>query len=74
MQRNVAERRQAFAWPRVVAPLERLAGLAGGVQPRSSAIATARYGVVAMQELLLRRGLLDGVREGYRVLRRSSVP
>ena len=75
VRRNVVEARDAFAWPRVVMPLVRLAGLAKSPQPtRSSAVATVRYGAVATQDLLLRRGLVSGVREGYRVLRRSPVP
>jgi glycosyltransferase involved in cell wall biosynthesis len=74
VQGNVAEAREAFAWPQAVAPLERLAGLATGLEPRSTVLTTARYGAIAMQELLLRRGFVGGVREGYRVLRRSPVP
>ena len=75
VRRNVAGVRETFAWPHVIEPLARLAALPTNLYPaRPSTAATVRYGAVAIQEVLLRRGLSGAVREAYRVLRRPAVP
>ena len=76
VRRNVEQAREAFAWPRVIEPLARLASLPGRVvePPHPAATTTVRYGALALRALLLRRGLLGGAREAYRILRRPPVP
>jgi glycosyltransferase involved in cell wall biosynthesis len=75
VRRNLEHIREAFAWPRVIAPLARLAdGRRHFVKPQSSAVTTVRYGATALRAVLLRRGLREGARDAYRVLRRPPVP
>jgi len=76
VRRNVEEARKDFTWPKVVDPLARLAARPGRVitKPRSGAMMSARYGVLAFGKVLLRGGVLEGLREAYQVLRRPPVP
>jgi glycosyltransferase involved in cell wall biosynthesis len=76
VRRNVEEAREDFTWPKVVDPLARLAARPGRVitKPRSGAMMSARYGVLALGKVLLRGGVLEGLREAYQVLRRPPVP
>jgi glycosyltransferase involved in cell wall biosynthesis len=76
IQRNIEHAREAFVWPRVTEPLARLAALPGGAvkQAHRPAVLTARYGAVALLTFLLRRGVLGGSRDVYRILRRPPVP
>ena len=76
VRRNVEEAREDFTWPKVVDPLARLAARPGRVitKPRSGAMMSARYGVLAFGKVLLRGGVLEGLREAYQVLRRPPVP
>src|SRR6266508_3161432 len=75
VRRNLEPVREAFAWPRVIEPLARLAdGPRDFAEPQSSAVTTIRYGATALRAVLLRRGLREGARDAYRVLRRPPVP
>jgi glycosyltransferase involved in cell wall biosynthesis len=76
VRRNVELAREEFAWPRVVEPLVRLAllpGCAVEAAHRRTAL-TVQYGAFALSEVLLRRGLVGGVREAVGILRRPAVP
>src|SRR6266545_4199881 len=75
VRRNLEPVREAFAWPRVIEPLARLAdGPRDFAEPQSSAVTTIRYGATALRAVLLRRGLREGARDAYRVLRRPLSP
>jgi glycosyltransferase involved in cell wall biosynthesis len=76
VRRNTEQAREAFAWPRVVEPLARLAALPGRAlePPRHPAPTTVRYSAAALQAVLLRNGLRRGAREAFRILRRPAVP
>jgi glycosyltransferase involved in cell wall biosynthesis len=76
VRRNIVAARDAFTWPRVVEALARLAAAPRrAVGPsRAPATATARYGVSALGAVLLRNGLVDGLRDVHRILRRPPVP
>lgn len=74
--RNVEQARGEFAWPKVIEPLERLASLAGGrvKPPRNVSMMAYRYLALALQTVVLRRGLVGGARDVYSVLRKPPVP
>jgi glycosyltransferase involved in cell wall biosynthesis len=76
VKRNVEQARNEFAWPNVIEPLARLASLPGGPvkPPRSVGTMAYRYLALALQAVVLRRGLLGGARDVYRVLRKPPVP
>ncbi|HEX6679666.1 MAG TPA: glycosyltransferase family 4 protein, partial [Gaiellaceae bacterium] len=76
VRRNVEGIRERFAWPRVVEPLVRLADLPGGAvePPRGVAAKAYRYLGYGLQTVMLRRGVVGGAAEVYRILRRPPVP
>ncbi len=76
VRRNVESIRERFAWPRVVEPLARLADLPGGAvePPRGVATKAYRYLGYGLQTVMLRRGVVGGAAEVYRILRRPPVP
>jgi glycosyltransferase involved in cell wall biosynthesis len=73
-QRNLEPVREAFAWPRVVEPLTRLAAAGDRVEPQYSPAATLRYGAAALRAVVLSHGVFGAVRELNRVFRRPPVP
>jgi glycosyltransferase involved in cell wall biosynthesis len=76
VRRNVEQARGAFAWPRVVEPLARLAELPERVVEGSRSVPTTtiRYSAAALRTLWRSHGVVGAVRQLQGIARRPPVP